>query len=54
MLSLRTSSYKKVLALYDFRLDADYRALPIEATQAQDGLDTVQEVFRLIMQQKEL
>ena len=46
--------YKKLLVLYDLRLDADYRALPIESAKAQEGLDTVQEVFKLITQHKEL
>ena len=46
--------YKKLLALYDLRLDADYRALAIEAAKTQDGLNTVQEVFQLITQHKEL
>ena len=44
--------YKKLLALYDLRLDADYRALPIGLPQAHEGLFTVGEVLQLITQHK--
>jgi len=46
--------YKKLLALYDLRLDADYRALPVDPTKAQEGLNTVAEVFQLVTQHKTL
>jgi uncharacterized protein (UPF0332 family) len=49
-----TMLYKRLLALYDLRLDADYRALPVESTKAQSGLDTVAEIFRLITRHKTL
>ena len=34
-----TGIYKKLLTLYDLRLDADYRALPIDPSKAQEALD---------------
>jgi len=46
--------YKKLLALYDLRLDADYRALTIDPAKAQEGLNTVAAVLRLITQHKTL
>jgi uncharacterized protein (UPF0332 family) len=48
------SLYRKLLALYDLRLDADYRALPVDPAKAQEGLNTVAEVFQLITQYKNL
>jgi uncharacterized protein (UPF0332 family) len=44
--------YKKLLALYDLRLDADYRALPVGLTQAHEGLFTVGEILQVITQHK--
>ena len=44
--------YKRLLALYELRLDAHYRAQPIHAEQAQQGLDTAAEVIRLIEQHR--
>jgi uncharacterized protein (UPF0332 family) len=41
--------FRQLLALYDLRLDADYRALPVAAAKAQEGLDTSDQVFRLIV-----
>jgi hypothetical protein len=46
--------YKRLLALYDLRLDADYRALPIDPIKAQEGLNTIAEVFQLITRHKTL
>jgi uncharacterized protein (UPF0332 family) len=46
--------YKRLLALYDLRLDADYRALPVDLAQAQEGLHTVAEVLQMIIQHKTL
>lgn len=40
--------YKRLLALYDLRLDADYRALPVDQTKAQQALETASQVFKLI------
>lgn len=42
--------YKKLLALYDLRLDADYRALSISSEKAQEGVNTVAEVFQVVTQ----
>jgi uncharacterized protein (UPF0332 family) len=47
-----TSLLKRLLALYDLRLDADYRALSVAAEKAQDGLDTTNDVFQLIIAHK--
>lgn len=44
--------YKRLLALYELRLDAHYRAQPIYPQQAQQGLDAVAEVIRLVQQYK--
>lgn len=49
-----TLLYKRLLALYDLRLDADYRALAIDAAKAQEGLATVAEVLQLITRHKML
>lgn len=46
--------YKRLLALYDLRLDADYRALAIESAKAREGLDTVGDVLQLIAGHKAL
>jgi uncharacterized protein (UPF0332 family) len=46
--------YKRLLALYDLRLDADYRALVVDASKAQEGLSTVEEVLQLIPRHKVL
>ncbi len=46
--------YKRLLALYDLRLDADYRALPVDPAKAQEGLNTVAEVFQVITRHKTL
>ena len=48
------SLYKKLLALYDLRLDADYRALQVDPIKAQEGLNTITEVFQLIAHHKTL
>lgn len=42
--------YKKLLVLYDLRLDADYRALSISSEKAQEGVNTVAEVFQVVTQ----
>jgi uncharacterized protein (UPF0332 family) len=44
--------YKRLLALYELRLDAHYRAVPVNHQQAQQGVDTAAEVIRLIQQQE--
>ena len=44
--------HKRLLALYELRLDAHYQARPISPKQAQQGLDTAAEVIRLIQQHK--
>ncbi len=46
--------YKKLLVLYDLRLDADYRALPVDLAKAQEGLNTVIEVFQLLSRHRAL
>jgi|SRR5215475_6610432 len=46
--------YKRLLALYDLRLDADYRALPVDLAKAQEGWNTVAEVLQLISRHKTL
>jgi uncharacterized protein (UPF0332 family) len=46
--------YKKLLALYDLRLDADYRALPVTPEKAQEGVHTVAELFQVVTQHKAL
>jgi hypothetical protein len=43
---------KRLLALYDLRLDADYRALSVAAEKAQEGLETTNELFQLIVAHK--
>ena len=48
------SLYKKLLALYDLRLDADYRAMQVDPIKAQEGLNTITEVFQLIAHHKTL
>ena len=47
-----TTLYKRLLALYELRLDAHYRAQPVSSQQAQQGLDTTTEVIRLVQQYK--
>src|SRR5688572_14836168 len=49
--SLRTL-YKRLLALYELRLDAHYRAREISLQQAQHGLEAVVEVLRLVQTHK--
>jgi uncharacterized protein (UPF0332 family) len=44
--------YRQLLELYEYRLKADYSAVPIKQAQAQKGLDTMEEVFRLVQQHK--
>jgi uncharacterized protein (UPF0332 family) len=44
--------YKRLLALYELRLDAHYRAHSISYRQAQQGLDVVGEVTQLIRTHK--
>jgi len=44
--------HKSLLALYELRLDAHYRARPVSPQQAQQGLDTVKEVLQLVQQHK--
>lgn len=46
--------YKKLLVLYDLRLDADYRALAIDPAKAQEGLNTTAEVLQLVTRHKTL
>jgi uncharacterized protein (UPF0332 family) len=43
---------RRLLALYDLRLDADYRALPVAAGKSQEGIDTTNEVFQLMTAHK--
>jgi len=38
------------LTSYDLRLDADYRALPVTPEKAQDAVQTIAELSRLIAQ----
>jgi uncharacterized protein (UPF0332 family) len=40
--------HRQLLALYELRLDAHYRARAISLQQAQQGLTTVAEVLRLV------
>jgi len=40
--------YRRLLALYELRLDADYRAYPIPSAQAQQGLETMRAVLELV------
>jgi uncharacterized protein (UPF0332 family) len=44
--------YKKLLALYDLRLDADYRALTVAQSKAQDALNTTKQVLDLAVLHK--
>jgi hypothetical protein len=44
--------HKRLLALYELRLDAHYRARSILLQQAQQGLDTATEVLQLVQQHK--
>ncbi len=44
--------YKRLLHLYDMRLDADYRATPVSQAQAQEAVDTATQVFDVIKQHK--
>ncbi len=44
--------YKSLLALYELRLDAHYRALPINSQQAKRGVDTAAKVIQLVQQHK--
>jgi uncharacterized protein (UPF0332 family) len=46
--------YKKLLAVYDLRLDADYRALSVTQAKAQEALQTTKQVLDLIAQHKNL
>jgi len=46
--------YRRLLALYELRLDAHYRAQPVRPQPAQQGLDTVVEVFQVVQQYKRL
>jgi uncharacterized protein (UPF0332 family) len=44
--------YKGLLALYELRLDAHYRALPINAQQAKRGVDTAAKVIQFVQQRQ--
>ena len=44
--------HQRLLALYELRLDAHYRARLISLQQAHQGLDTVTEVMQLVQQYK--
>ena len=44
--------YKGLLALYELRLDAHYRALAINSQQAKGGVDMAAEVMQLMQQHK--
>jgi hypothetical protein len=44
--------YKRLIKLYEYRLRADYSAMPISQAQAQKGLDTVEDVFLLVQRHK--
>jgi uncharacterized protein (UPF0332 family) len=44
--------YKRLLALYDLRLDVDYRALAVDPAKAQEGVNTTAEVLQLIPRHK--
>jgi uncharacterized protein (UPF0332 family) len=44
--------HKRLLGLYELRLDAHYRAQPIQPQQAQQALGTVAEVRRLVQEHK--
>jgi len=46
--------YRRLLALYELRLDAHYRAQPVRPQQAQQGLDTVVEVIQVVRQYRRL
>jgi uncharacterized protein (UPF0332 family) len=40
--------YRRLLALYELRLDADYRAYPLPTAQAQQGLETMRAVLEFV------
>lgn len=44
--------YRRLLALYELRLDAHYRAHSVSDRQAEQGLETIREVFRLVEQHR--
>ena len=44
--------YKRLLALYELRLDTHYRAQPVQPQQAQQALQTVRDVIRLVQRHK--
>lgn len=43
---------RRLFALYDLRLDADYRALPVSTMKSREVLEIVDQVFRLIVAHK--
>ena len=52
MIDDEAALHKRLLALYELRLDAHYRARPIPPHQAQQGLDAAAEVIRLVQGHK--
>jgi len=44
--------HKRLLALYELRLDAHYRAQPVPSQQARQALQTVCDVIRLVQRHK--
>lgn len=50
--TMLASIYKKLLALYDLRLDADYRALPVDQIKTQEAVDLTIQILDLITQHK--
>ena len=44
--------HKRLLALYELRLDAHYRAQPVHSQQARQALQTVGDVIRLVQRYK--
>jgi uncharacterized protein (UPF0332 family) len=44
--------HKRLLALYELRLDTHYRAQPVHPQQARQALQTVRDVIRLVQRYK--
>jgi hypothetical protein len=44
--------HKRLLALYELRLDTHYRAQPVYPQQARQALQTVRDVIRLVQRYK--
>jgi uncharacterized protein (UPF0332 family) len=44
--------YQRLLNLYELRLDADYRAVPVTSEKAQEAVETVHQVLHLVEMRK--